>query len=50
MQRAVTMQLSQPVVARQARVTRPFCTSSSRSAYLGTRIQLSKALGELNKR
>ncbi|KAL4423263.1 hypothetical protein ABPG77_004532 [Micractinium sp. CCAP 211/92] len=45
MRLAVTMQLSQTVVARQARFARPFCASSSRSAYLGTRIQLSKTLG-----
>ncbi len=44
------MQLSQTVVARQARFARPFCASSSRSAYLGTRIQLSKTLGELSNR
>ncbi|KAL4436743.1 hypothetical protein ABPG75_003882 [Micractinium tetrahymenae] len=45
MQLNVTMQLSQPVVARQARVARPVRAFSAGSAYLGTRIQRSKTLG-----
>lgn len=44
------MQLSQTVLARQARVARPVYALSSRSAYMGTRIQRNKALGEFNER